>query len=143
MGKVEQLYLQDLLGQTQLSPTLSLLQLIALSKAQAPQAAQNLLTITRSQGIEAFRQTLDLVEGILVHEFPQLNIQEILTMLDLKTAYVNDRAIAQLQVLKPDRPLPQLSNESTRSPLNLTHDRMNCDRPYFPASVPQTRSPLT
>ncbi|MFM6243200.1 MAG: DUF2887 domain-containing protein [Dolichospermum sp.] len=83
-NQVRRLYLQDLLHQNPLSPNLALLQLIILPKAKTVQAAQNLLE--SSKGQVEFRQKLDLVEAILVNKFPNLSLEEILKMLDLKTA---------------------------------------------------------
>ena len=83
-NQVQRLYLQDLLHQNRLSPNLALLQLIILPKTKTVQAAQNLLESSKSQ--PEFRQKLDLVEAILVNKFPNLSLEEILKMLDLKTA---------------------------------------------------------
>jgi predicted transposase/invertase (TIGR01784 family) len=102
MGKVECIYLQDLISRTQLSPTLALLQLIALPKVETSSAAQNLLKTARNQSIEAFQKTLDLVEAILINKFPQLSTKEILAMLDLKTADVRQTRFYQ-EVLQEGR----------------------------------------
>ena len=83
-NQVQRLYLQDLLHQNRLSPNLALLQLIILPKRKTIQAAQNLLETSKGQ--PEFRQKLDLVEAILVNKFPNLSLEEILKMLDLKTA---------------------------------------------------------
>jgi len=83
-NQVQRLYLQDLLHQNCLSPNLALLQLIILPKTKTIQAAQNLLE--SSKGQPEFRQKLDLVEAILVNKFPNLSLEEILKMLNLKTA---------------------------------------------------------
>ncbi|MFN5239571.1 MAG: DUF2887 domain-containing protein [Aphanizomenon sp.] len=83
-NQVQRLYLQDLLHQNPLSPNLALLQLIILPKTKTIQAAQNLLKSSKGQA--EFRQKLDLVEAILVNKFPNLSLEEILKMLDLKTA---------------------------------------------------------
>ncbi|MFM5887047.1 MAG: DUF2887 domain-containing protein, partial [Dolichospermum sp.] len=83
-NQVRRLYLQDLLHQNPLSPNLALLQLIILPKTKTVQAAQNLLESSKGQA--EFRQKLDLVEAILVNKFPNLSLEEILKMLDLKTA---------------------------------------------------------
>ena len=83
-NQVQRLYLQDLLHQNPLSPNLALLQLIILPKTKTVQAAQNLLKSSKGQA--EFSQKLDLVEAILVNKFPNLSLEEILKMLDLKTA---------------------------------------------------------
>ena len=59
------------------------------------QAAKRLLEDTQSQGTEAFRSTLDLVEAILINKFPQLTSQEILAMLDIKTADIRQTRFYQ------------------------------------------------
>ncbi|MFN7347693.1 MAG: DUF2887 domain-containing protein, partial [Dolichospermum sp.] len=82
-NQVQRLYLQDLLHQNHLTPNLALLQLIILPKTKTIQAAQNLLKSSKNQ--PEFRQKLDLVEAILVNKFPNLSLEEILKMLNLKT----------------------------------------------------------
>jgi predicted transposase YdaD len=101
MGKVACIYLQDLISRTQLSPTLALLQLIALPEVETSSAAQNLLATARHQSSEVFQQTLDLVEAILVNKFPHLSTEEILVMLDLKTADIRQTRFYQ-DVLKEE-----------------------------------------
>jgi predicted transposase YdaD len=92
-NQVQRLYLQDLLHQNPLSPNLALLQLIILPKTKTVQAAQNLLKSSKSQA--EFRQKLDLVEAILVNKFPNLSLEEILKMLDLKTADITQTRFYQ------------------------------------------------
>jgi predicted transposase/invertase (TIGR01784 family) len=92
-NQVQRLYLQDLLHQNHLSPNLALLQLIILPKTKTIQAAQNLLKNSKSQ-LE-FRQQLDLVEAILVNKFPNLSLEEILKMLNLKTADITQTRFYQ------------------------------------------------
>lgn len=60
-------------------------------------AAANLAqSILKSAETEAeFRRRLDLVEAILVNKFPQLSTEEILKMLDLKTADVTQTRFYQ------------------------------------------------
>ncbi len=101
-GKVQRIYLQDLLYETQLSPALALLQLIVLPNAATAQAAQSLLRTVKPQGEEAFRQMLNLVEAILINKFPQLTTQEILAMLDIKTADIQQTRFYQ-EVLEEGR----------------------------------------
>ncbi|MFM8003654.1 MAG: DUF2887 domain-containing protein, partial [Dolichospermum sp.] len=69
--------------QNHLTPNLALLQLIILPKTKTIQAAKNLLKSSKNQ--PEFRQKLDLVEAILVNKFPNLSLEEILKMLNLKT----------------------------------------------------------
>ena len=92
-NQVQRLYLQDLLHQNCLSPNLALLQLIILPKTKTIQAAQNLLE--SSKGQPEFRQKLDLVEAILVNKFPNLSLEEILKMLNLKTADITQTRFYQ------------------------------------------------
>ena len=92
-NQVQRLYLQDLLHQNPLSPNLALLQLIILPKTKTVQAAQNLLKSSKGQA--EFRQKLDLVEAILVNKFPNLSLEEILKMLDLKTADITQTRFYQ------------------------------------------------
>lgn len=92
-NQVQRLYLQDLLHQNPLSPNLALLQLIILPKRKTVQAAQNLLESSKGQA--EFRQKLDLVEAILVNKFPNLSLEEILKMLDLKTADITQTRFYQ------------------------------------------------
>lgn len=94
-SKVQRIYLQDLLHETQLTPALALLQLIALPNAATAQAAQSLLRTAKPQGEEAFQQMLNLVEAILINKFPLLTTQEILAMLDIKTADIRQTRFYQ------------------------------------------------
>ncbi|MDB9305606.1 DUF2887 domain-containing protein [Nodularia spumigena CS-591/12] len=81
---VQRLYLEDLLSETDLSPNLGILQLIVLPQNQVGEAAQKLLQNVENK--TQFTQRLDLIEAILVSKFPQISPEEILKMLDLKTA---------------------------------------------------------
>ncbi len=85
-GKVQKIYLETLLEQEQLPLALALLQLIILPEEEVSQAAKNLLETAQSQSEQAFQAILELVEAILINKFPHLALQEILTMLDIKTA---------------------------------------------------------
>ena len=82
--KVQRLYLEDLLSETDLSPNLGILQLIVLPQKRVGEAAQKLLQNVENK--TQFTQRLDLIEAILVSKFPQISPEEILKMLDLKTA---------------------------------------------------------
>jgi predicted transposase/invertase (TIGR01784 family) len=84
--QVQRLYLQDLLNESQLPLSLALLQLIVLSDESVPQAAKELIKTAKSQGEQAFQTTLEIIEAILINKFPQLSPQEVLVMLDIKTA---------------------------------------------------------
>ena len=93
--KVQRLYLQDLLDQTQLPLSLALLQLIVLPNEATPEAAKVVLTEAQSLGEQAFQSILEIVEAILINKFPQLTTQEILTMLDLKIADIRQTRFYQ------------------------------------------------
>jgi len=69
-GRVQLLFLQDLLDQTDLPPALALLQLIVLPDAAVPQAARALLRTAQREGEQAFESILNLVEAILINKFP-------------------------------------------------------------------------
>ena len=95
VGKVKRLYLADLITQTQLSPTLSLLQLLVLPETETAEAAQRLLNQTQRQDNDSFPKMLDLVEAILINKFPHLSMEEILAMLDLKAADIKQTRFYQ------------------------------------------------
>jgi predicted transposase YdaD len=84
--QVQQLYLQDLRNESQLPLSLALLQLIVLSDESVPQAAKELLEAAKRKGTQTFQRTLEIVEAILISKFPKLSPQEVLVMLDIKTA---------------------------------------------------------
>jgi predicted transposase/invertase (TIGR01784 family) len=92
-GHVKQIYLEDLLELTDLSPNLSLLKLLVVDQAEALILAQSLLHNADTE--EEMRRRLDLVEAILVNKFPQLSTKEILKMLNLKTADIKDTRFYQ------------------------------------------------
>ena len=82
---VHRLYLEDLIGLTNLSPNLSLLRLLVISEQEVSESAQAILSSDTSA---EFRLRLDLVEAILINKFPQLSIKEVRQMLNLKEADV-------------------------------------------------------
>ncbi len=84
--KVQRIYLERLLAQTNLPPALALLRLIILPEESITQAAKDLLTQAKDKGEQDFQTILNLVEAILINKFPRLTLQEILAMLDIKTA---------------------------------------------------------
>jgi predicted transposase YdaD len=79
---VQRVYLEDLLLLTDLNPNLALLRLLVVPEEQAGAEAQAILS--RSETAAEFQQRLDLVEAILVYKLPQLSIEEMRQMLDLK-----------------------------------------------------------
>jgi len=82
--QVKCLYLEDLLSLTDIGPNLALLKLLVLEETEAFHLGRSLLEKSDTQA--TFQQRLDLIETILVNKFPHLGTQEILRMLDLKTA---------------------------------------------------------
>jgi predicted transposase YdaD len=84
--QVQRLYLQDLLNESQLPLSLALLQLIVLPDESVPLATKKLIEAAQSLGEQAFQSILEIVEAILINKFPQLSAQEVLVMLDIKTA---------------------------------------------------------
>lgn len=107
-SRVHRIYLQDLLGQTQPSPALALLQLIVLPEEETARAAKDLLETVRRQAEQAFQALLSLVEAILISKFPQLSIQEILRMLDITTTDVRQTRFYQ-EVFEEGREEGELS----------------------------------
>ncbi|MBL1210555.1 DUF2887 domain-containing protein [Geminocystis sp. GBBB08] len=83
-SNITRLYLEDLLSLQDLSPNLALLKLIVVQESEAVNLAQSVLNSTSTE--QEFQRRLNLIEAILDSKFPQLSNEEILTMLDLKTA---------------------------------------------------------
>jgi predicted transposase YdaD len=92
-AQVKRLYLEDLLPLTELSPNLSLLKLLVVDESATASLAKSIINSAETD--EEFRRRLDLVEAILVNKFPQLSTEEILKMLDLKTADVTQTRFYQ------------------------------------------------
>jgi len=92
-AQVKQIYLDDLLELTDLSPNLTLLKLLVVDEAEALVLAQSILKTADTE--EERRRRLDLVEAILVNKFPQLSTEEILKMLNLKTADIKETRFYQ------------------------------------------------
>ena len=90
---VHRLYLEDLIGEVDLSPNLSLLRLLVVSDQEVPDSAQAILR--NSNTPSEFRLRLDLVEAILINKFPQLSIEEVRQMLNLKEADVTQTRFYQ------------------------------------------------
>jgi predicted transposase YdaD len=96
---VQRIYLEDLLALTGLSPNLALLRLLVVPEEQAGAAARAILS--QSESDEQFRR-LDLVEAILVYKLPQLRIEEVRQMLDLREATLKQTRFYQ-EVLQEGR----------------------------------------
>ena len=82
--QVERLYLEDLLPVVGLSPNLAILRLLILPDLEVSAAAQDILHNTPTEA--EFQRRLDLVEAILVNKFPQLSVEEVRKMLNLREA---------------------------------------------------------
>jgi predicted transposase YdaD len=90
---VHRLYLEDLIDEVDLSPNLSLLRLLAVSDQEVSESAQAILRNSNTPA--EFRMRLDLVEAILINKFPQLSIEEVRLMLNLKDADVTQTRFYQ------------------------------------------------
>jgi predicted transposase YdaD len=90
---VHRLYLEDLIDEVDLSPNLSLLRLLVVSDQEVSESAQAILRNSNSPA--EFRMLLDLVEAILINKFPQLSIEEVRLMLNLKDADVTQTRFYQ------------------------------------------------
>jgi predicted transposase/invertase (TIGR01784 family) len=91
--QVKCLYLEDLLPRADISPNLALLKLLVLEEAEAFHLGRHILEESETQ--TTFQQRLNLIETILVNKFPYLGTQEILRMLDLKTADITQSRFYQ------------------------------------------------
>ena len=81
---VTQLYLEDLLSLKNLTPNLALLKLIVVPKSEVPSLGKSILGGAESE--DEFQRRFSLIEAILKSKLPQLGIEEVLAMFDLKTA---------------------------------------------------------
>ena len=90
---VHRLYLEDLISEVDLSPNLSLLRLLVIPEQEVSESAQAILR--NSNTPTEFRMRLDLVEAILINKFPQLSIEEVRLMLNLKEADVTQTRFYQ------------------------------------------------
>jgi predicted transposase YdaD len=79
---VEKIYLEDLVPLRDLSPNLALLRLIAVPEGDV--VAEGRRILAGAAGRQDFLRSLDLVEGILSSKFPELTVEEVRRMLDLK-----------------------------------------------------------
>ena len=76
-----------------ISPNLALLKLLVLEEIEAFHLSRSILEKSDTQ--TTFQQRLNLIETILVNKFPYLGTQEILRMLDLKTADITQSRFYQ------------------------------------------------
>ncbi len=91
--RVQRVYLQDLLVAENLSPNLALLKLIVTPETDVILEAQQILNNATTEA--EFKLKLDLVEAILVNKFPQLTIEEVQKMLNLREADVTQTRFYQ------------------------------------------------
>ncbi len=93
--QVKEFYLEDLksLTEEKLTPNLGLLKLLTVKKSEAFQLAKWILNSVENEA--ELQQRLNLVEIILTNKFPQLTTEEILKMLDLKTADITQTRFYQ------------------------------------------------
>jgi predicted transposase YdaD len=90
---VHRLYLEDLIDMGNLSPNLSLLRLLVVSDQEVSESAQAILRNSNTPA--EFRMRLDLLEAILINKFPQLSIEEVRLMLNLKEADITQTRFYQ------------------------------------------------
>jgi predicted transposase YdaD len=86
-------YLEDLLRVTVLSPNLALLKILVVDEDAAFALGKTILR--QSSDPVLFQQRLNLLETILVNKFPHLGTEDILKMLDLKTADITQSRFYQ------------------------------------------------
>jgi predicted transposase YdaD len=80
--RVTRLYLRELRERRQLSPNLTLLQLLATDQGQSAEIGKRLLQTAETEG--EFGRRLSLIETILANKFPDLTTEMIMQLLDLK-----------------------------------------------------------
>ncbi len=90
---VHKLYLEDLIGVKDLKPNLSLLRLLVIPDQEVSDSAKAILDDCDTSA--EFRLRLDLVEAILINKFPQLSIEEVRQMLNLREADVTQTRFYQ------------------------------------------------
>ncbi|MGI0480770.1 DUF2887 domain-containing protein [Geminocystis sp. CENA526] len=95
--QVTKLYLEDLLPLKDLPPNLSLLKLIVTPETEAVELAKKILD--ESDNEREFQRRLNIIEAILNSKFSQLNNEEILAMLDLKTAKMPSEPVFYKEVV--------------------------------------------
>lgn len=91
--RVQRIFLSDLLRQKSLSPNLAILRLIVTPENEAVSEANQILENTTNE--EEFNLRLDLIEAILVNKFPQLTLEEIQKMINLREADITQTRFYQ------------------------------------------------
>jgi predicted transposase YdaD len=97
-NQVKRLYLEDLLPVQDLTPSLALLKLIIVKDSEAVNLAKLVLEMAKTEA--EFQRQFKLIQAILKSKFPQLTIEEIVAMFDLKTAIINDEPDAYEEFIK-------------------------------------------
>ncbi|WP_308256358.1 DUF2887 domain-containing protein [Geminocystis sp. GBBB08] len=92
-NQVQRLFLSDLLTAENLSPNLALLKLIVTPENKVVSEANKILESAENK--EDFNLRLDLVEAILVNKFPQLTIEQIQKMINLREADITQTRFYQ------------------------------------------------
>ena len=82
--RITRLYLEDLLPLKDLTPNLALLKLIVVDNSEVANLGKSILMDAENEG--EFQRRFRLIEAILKSKLPQLTIEEVLEMFDLKTA---------------------------------------------------------
>ena len=82
--RITRLYLEDLLPLKDLTPNLALLKLIVVDNSEVASLGKSILMDAENEG--EFQRRFRLIEAILKSKLPQLTIEEVLKMFDLKTA---------------------------------------------------------
>jgi predicted transposase YdaD len=82
--RITRLYLEDLLHLKDLTPNLALLKLIVVDNSEVASLGKSILRDAENE--DEFQRRFRLIEAILKSKLPQLTIEEVLEMFDLKTA---------------------------------------------------------
>jgi predicted transposase/invertase (TIGR01784 family) len=97
-SQVKRLYLEDLLPVLDLTPSLALLKLIIVKDSEAVNLAKSVLEMAKTEA--EFQKQFQLIQAILKSKFPQLTIEEIIAMFDLKTATISDEPDSYQEFVK-------------------------------------------
>ncbi|ABB56839.1 Rpn family recombination-promoting nuclease/putative transposase [Synechococcus elongatus] len=95
-GRVQRLYLEDLIGRSLNSVRLQLLKLLVVPVAAIGETARAVLLSAEDE--DAFEQLLELVEAIVASKLPQLEIEEIHQMLGIEVSDLKQTRLYQSAV---------------------------------------------
>ncbi len=84
--RVRRVYLEDLVGESHLSPSLALLRLLMVPDEAVPEAVKEIWRQGQRLPLLEQGQILELLEAIVSAKLPGLSLEEIRAMLDLKEA---------------------------------------------------------